>query len=84
MLLLYVLTIRKVVSVVLISLSVGNDKVIGIIGVGTLYLCDECEIMRIIPMLFSLLKGWHLDPLNSQRVQSRHYLLLASLRACTL
>ena len=35
---------RKAVSVVLVSLSVGDDKVIDTIGVGTLYLFGECEI----------------------------------------
>ena len=53
MLLLYVLTRRKAVSVVLISLLVGNDKVIGTIGVGTLYLFDECEIIRVIAIIFT-------------------------------
>ena len=52
MLLLYVLTRRKAVSVVLISLLVGNDKVIGTIGVGTLYLFDECEIIRVIAIIY--------------------------------
>ena len=49
------LTVRKEVSVVLVSLSVGDDKVIDTFGVGTLYLFDECKIIRVIAILFSLL-----------------------------